>query len=269
MTDGERWAQTELDALRACGFRPTAWSRFLLASWQRAAETRRARPALARQARTWSAVGLAAGLAARSGAARLHLPAPTRRAWVVWWLGTATMLDWHLGMLEGPAGEPREHLSAADALTLTRLGLVPFVAVADGKALFTTLVAGAGITDLLDGRVARHSGSSRLGRDLDTTADVALKLAAAHAARRAGWLTPTTALALSGCQVAGVAAVAATYFATGRAPADSPSVVSRAAAPALMSGLALAPHAPHAANSLVASASVATIAAALTDNRGR
>jgi phosphatidylglycerophosphate synthase len=264
MTAGERWAQVELDALRAAGFRPRAWWRFLVASWRRASATRSEQPALTRQARRWASVGLAAGIGAQRAGKRLGLPAPTQRTWLVWWLAIAAMLEWHLGMLEGPDGQARQRLRSADAVTLTRIGLAPFVAATDGGAAFSALVATAGATDFVDGWLARRDGTSRLGRDLDTTADVVLKLAAARAARRAGWLTPATASLLAGCQVAGVVTVAAAYFGTGHHPSDGELNAPRWTAPAVLCGLALTPHRPRAANAVVMTASAATLGVAAT-----
>jgi hypothetical protein len=261
MTPGERWASEELRALRAAGFRPRAWQRFLEASFDRAADSRRAYPALTRQARAWSGTALLAGHAARRAARSRGLAAPSAPAWTAWSLTGAAMLDWHLGMLEGPHGERRDRLRAADALTLSRCWLAPFVAATTAGAPFSTLIAAAGATDYLDGRLARRSGPTRLGRDLDTIADVAVKLAAARAARRAGWLTPDTTCLLAGCQLAGVTAVAGAYFRTGRSPAGV--AAARWVAPPLLGGVALAPHAPGAANRLVRAASLATLIIAL------
>jgi hypothetical protein len=268
MTAGERWAADELAAVRAAGFRPAAWWRFLAASWQRATETRRARPALTRQARAWSATALLAGHAARRAARILGVAAPSARGWTAWSLASAAMLDWHLGMLEGPDGEGRDRLRAADALSLTRAGLAPFIAATSpdaprSRAAFSALIATGAATDLLDGRLARRTGATRLGRDIDTIADVALKLAAARAARQARWLTPKTTRLFATCQVAGVAVVAATYFRSGRRPAGEGLAEPRWTAPPLLCGLALAPHAPRMANALVGAASLATLTIAL------
>jgi phosphatidylglycerophosphate synthase len=258
MTAGEAWARDELLALRAAGFRPATCNRFLAASFARAADTRRARPALTRQARAWSAAALLAGHAARRAAHSRGIAAPSGRAWTAWSVAIAAMLDWHLGMLEGPRGEPRQRLGAADALALTRASLAPFVASTRDGASFTALLALAAASDYLDGRLARRSGPTRLGGALDTSADVAVKLAAARAARRAGWLTPATAALLAGCQAGGVAAVAATYFRTGRPPAGGSIGPARWTAPALLGGLAVAPRTPRAANGVVGAASLAT-----------
>src|ERR671931_122321 len=183
MTDGERWARDALLALRDAGFRRAAWWRFLAASFARASQTRRARP--------------------------------------------------------------------ADALTMTRGWLAPFIAVSRDAGAFSVLVAAAGASDLLDGWLARRAGPTRLGRELDTIADVAVKLAAARAARRAGWLSPTTGRLLSGCQVAGVATAATAYFRTGQPPGDQAGRSARWIAPFLIGALALAPQAPRAADRIV------------------
>jgi hypothetical protein len=105
MTTGEQWAAAELHKLRAGRYRPDAWRHFFSSAFRRATETRQARPALARQARIWSAAGLSTGIAA---CASRRFPAPRASRFALWWLATAAMLDWHLGMVEGPAGENRD-----------------------------------------------------------------------------------------------------------------------------------------------------------------
>jgi phosphatidylglycerophosphate synthase len=82
--------------------------------------------------------------------------------WAFWW----AMVDWHLGMVETRAGRERA-LSAADALTLTRLWAAPVVR----RHPEPWLVAAGLATDLLDGALARRAGPTRLGRDFDSTAD--------------------------------------------------------------------------------------------------
>jgi phosphatidylglycerophosphate synthase len=268
MTAGERWAADELLALRASAFRPAAWQRFLSASFRRATESRRARPNVARQARAWAAAALLVGHAARRAARILGVASPSARAWTAWSLVSAAMLDWHLGMLEGPDGERRDRLRAADALSLARAELAPFVAAAGvdaprSRAAFSALIATGAVTDLLDGRLARRTGETRLGRDTDTVADVTLKLAAARAARQARWLTPTTTRVFATCQVAGIAVVAGTYLRRGRRPARERLAEPRWTAPPLMCGLALAPYAPRIANVLVGTASLTTLTLAL------
>jgi phosphatidylglycerophosphate synthase len=263
MTAGEQWTSEQLLALRAAGFRLGAWVRFVAASLERASDTRRARPELARQAHRWAAAGLLAQLAAAVAARRAGASAPRRRALIAWWAVTAAMLDWHLGMLEGPAGEQRDRLGAANAVTLARVGLVPFVsATARGSdrdgAEFSTLIAAAALTDALDGQLARRSGATRLGRDLDTIADVLVKLAAARAARRAGWLTSATVRHLVACQGVGVALTTASYLRTGRRRLAAPSEVRWSAA-ALLGGLTVVPRAPRAGSALVAVASLVTV----------
>lgn len=265
MTAGERWAREQLDALRVARFRPRAWISFLSASFERAADTRRARPGLAHQARTWSSIGLGAGLAVSVWAPRTCLQAPRRSRFAVWWLATSAMLDWHLGMVEGPAGEEQERLTAADALTLARLWLVPLLAAQDDSAppsgpTFTALIAAAATSDVVDGVLARRIGPTRLGSDLDKAADLMTLAAAARAAGRAGWLGPSAARLLTARSALPVIAVATTYFRTGQRPAIDSIGVSRRLAPAVFGGLAAAPFWPRAGAAITSAASIASLA---------
>jgi phosphatidylglycerophosphate synthase len=247
MTDGERWAAAELDSLRAARFRPLAWSRFLGASFRRATETRKARPELARQARTWSATGLIAGIAV---CASPRLPAPRTSRFALWWLAASAMLDWHLGMVEGPEGEQRDRLTSADALTLLRIWSVPFTAAATrDERGFAALIAAAGATDALDGVLARRAGITRLGRDLDTIADAVTSAAAARAARRVA--TARSAVP--------VAVVAAAFFRTGQRPATDAFGATRRLAPIFLSGLAAAPFTPRTGAALTNVASIGSL----------
>ena len=71
-TEGERWAREELERLR---FTPAGVGRFLRRRGGAAREIRRARPELARRARSWMAVG---GV--------LYVAAPVRlRPALAWW----------------------------------------------------------------------------------------------------------------------------------------------------------------------------------------
>lgn len=149
LTDGERWSRELLDRLREDGFTPGAWRRFFADALRRARTTRARRPGLVRQSRRWGALGLVAATPFGARAAT---------SWAAWW----AMLDWHLGM----ADDDRP-LSAADALTLTRLWAAPIVR----RHPEPWLVAAGLATDLADGALARRTGPTRLGRDLDSAAD--------------------------------------------------------------------------------------------------
>jgi phosphatidylglycerophosphate synthase len=71
-------------------------------------------------------------------------------------------------------------------MTLTRFWLVPLVAgLRDSRRGLPAAIAVGSITDALDGALAGRRGRTRLGRDLDTTADLAFLSAAAIAARSA------------------------------------------------------------------------------------
>jgi hypothetical protein len=88
-------------------------------------------------------------------------------AGLAWWAACAAMLDWHLGMVEEEDGRPAS-LAAADACTLARAWLVPVAA----DAAHPAAVALAAATDVLDGRLARASRTTRAGRDLEGLVDL-------------------------------------------------------------------------------------------------
>jgi phosphatidylglycerophosphate synthase len=185
-------------------------------SLERAGAARRDRPAMARQARAWGAAGAVAwALACRASGRRTPV-----LAGLLWWLAVWQMLDWHLGMAEGGDGRPRERLSAADAVTLARFWLVPAApAAARSPAGLPALIAAGGLTDWLDGELARRRGRTRLGRDLDTTADLAFLVAVAVSARRAGRLGAAGFWALAGRHGLGFAFALGAVFGRARRPA--------------------------------------------------
>jgi YD repeat-containing protein len=259
-TEGERWARDQLLALRAAGYRPTAALRFLAASLERAAAIRRTRPALARQSRRWALAGLAGGSRACHAARRAGLPAPRTATWAAWWIACAAMLDWHLGMLEAPDGAERERLGAGDAASLARIALVPFAAAAPPRRRpFAALLAIAATTDAADGPLARRSGPTRLGRDLDTVGDALVGLAAGRSARRAGWLAPRAAHLVVARHAAPIAFTALAYFAHGRRSAHATRASTRWAAPAILGGMMLSPWRHRAGNLLAATGAAAAL----------
>jgi phosphatidylglycerophosphate synthase len=181
LTDGELWAREQLGALLRARFAPRAIVRFLVASQRRTQAQRRARPAVAQRTRRWVGTGAAAW-----GGLALAGREPFRRrigAFGGWWALTWLMLDWHVGMVETEDGRPR-NLGAADACTLVRVWLVP--AAADTPAPW--MCATAFVADGLDGRLARATEPTRIGRDLEGLADAAFAAAALRGALRRGWL---------------------------------------------------------------------------------
>ena len=181
-TAGELWAREQLTLLLDARFGPRAVGRFLVASQRRTNAERRARPAVARRMRIWVATGAGAWAALALAGAE-----PFRRrasAFVAWWALTWLMLDWHIGMIETEDGRAR-NLGPADACTLARVWLVP--AAADTPAPW--MCALAFVTDGLDGRLARASEPTRIGRDLEGLADWAFAAAALRGAMRRGWLS--------------------------------------------------------------------------------
>jgi phosphatidylglycerophosphate synthase len=155
-TEGEQWSRDLLDRLRERRFSAPAWRDFLTDALERARHTRARRPDLTAQSRRWGAAGLAAALP--------FGPRPAAH-WALWW----ALIDWHLGMAETPGGEPRR-LRTHDALTLARLWVAPVVRRHPHPALLAAALA----TDVADGALARRAGPTRLGRDLDSTADTLL-----------------------------------------------------------------------------------------------
>lgn len=137
---------------------------------------------------------------------------------LTWWGLCWGMLETHLGMVEGPGGERRPRLTAADALTLARAALVPFAAVPGGRGPWTAIVVAGAASDLADGLLARRDGATRLGRELDTGTDVAFFSAAALGAARAGWVPRGAALALQARHLGGLALVSWHWFARGSPP---------------------------------------------------
>ena len=212
LTEGQRWSRELLADLRAERYRPEAWAELIARSLKRARATRRERRALARQARSWGLAGVAATFLAASRGG------PKRRRALAWWGLCWAMLEWHLGMVEGPAGERRLRLGPGDALTLARAGMVPFVATPAGRSSWIATVAAAAATDLADGPLARRGGETRLGRDLDACTDVAFFSAAALGAVRAGWISAGAGLTLQARHLGGLVLIAWHWFARGVPP---------------------------------------------------
>lgn len=220
LTDGEGWTADALSQLRRRRYRPGAWRAFVGSSLERSRAARRDRPVMARQARAWGFAGAGAWIGACAvtrdlGQMRLR---PARG--LAWWLTVCQMLDWHLGMAEGGDGQPRERLAPADAVTLARFWLVPAVTgAARSPCGLPAVIAIAGLTDWLDGVLARQRGRTRLGRDLDTTADLALLSAATVAARRADRLSRLGFGALAARNGIGLAVSLGAVFGRARRPA--------------------------------------------------
>ena len=260
-TAGERWADEALEQLRRDRYRPRAWATFLDQSFDRASESRTARPALAAQADRWCAYGTAATAVTTALVARRRgslAPVST----VAWCMSVAAMLRWHLGMFEGGCGERHEALTAADALTLARLFAVPLVAASrDDRILFEVVLAAGACSDALDGRFARRAGATRLGSQLDAAADMVFFGTATASAARAGFIGPAAMQALLARHALVTAATTLHYFALGRRPPTDGARVTRWASPFVTGGLFLGLHGRRrAATTTVAAISVAAVA---------
>jgi len=157
------------------------------------------------------------------------------RAFAAWWALTWLMLDWHIGMIETEDGRAR-NLGPADACTLARVWLVP--AAADEPAPW--LCALAFVTDGLDGRLARATEPTRIGRDLEGLADWAFAAAALRGAVRRGWLS--RAAAAGELVRLGIGFGYALYIWFGSASAPDPRVLhaARVTTPVRAAGLVAA-----------------------------
>ncbi len=220
LTEGELWTAAALHELQAAQFRPRAWARFINRAYDRATDTRLGRPELASQARQWGLIGAGAWLAACRGAKRVGWESPPVAAGLIWWTAVYKMLDWHLGMAECGDGVPRKQLSPADGVTLVRFWVVPLVGGAAGSQYgLPVLIALGGASDWLDGTLARRYGRTRLGRDLDTTADLAFLSATAWAVSASGKLPPVAVRALATRYAVGASLSFGAVFGRARRPA--------------------------------------------------
>ncbi|MEY2443117.1 MAG: hypothetical protein QOJ46_2543 [bacterium] len=233
LTAGELWAREELALLLDARFAPRAAARFLVASQRRTNAERRARPQTARRTRRW----IGAGAAAWSGLA-LAGREPFRRragAFAAWWAMTWLMLDWHIGMVETQDGSAR-NLGPADACTLVRVWLVP--AAADTPAPWMCALAFA--TDGLDGRLARATEPTRIGRDLEGLADWAFAAAALRGAVRRGWLGRAAGRSELVRLAAGFGYALVVWFCSARAPDPRVLHAARITTPLRATGLVAA-----------------------------
>lgn len=230
LTEGELWARAELQALLDRRFSPPAVARFLWRSQLRTNDIRRRHPELGRQAWTWMAIGAAVwgGLAA-GGAEPFRRRA---REGLAWWALTTLMLDWHLGMIESEDGEP-VLMGPADALTLARVWLVPVAADTPSAAI----VALAGLTDVLDGRVARATRTTRLGRDLEGLADTCFAAAALSGSVRQGRISRFAVGAELGRLGLGFAYALFLYFGRAQAPDARLTRAARLTTPVRVGGI--------------------------------
>jgi phosphatidylglycerophosphate synthase len=245
VTEGEAWARELLRALRADGYRPRAWLRFLARSFERARRTRRGRRREHRQAMLVGAAGLAVWAGVASVRPWLAL------AGALWWLLTVAMLDWHLGMLEDEDGRRLHRLGLPNLLSLARAAAVPVLPVASPGLLATILIP-AGLADSVDGPLARRRGEeTRLGVWLDGGVDTLVLSAAAVGAARHG-LTPWWAASLVlGRQALPWLFVSLAYFVHAAPPSRAGLVSGKPAGLVLFAGLVLGALRLHGAAPLV------------------
>jgi len=212
---------------------------------------RRQRPVLARQADVCALAATSGAMIAGAGCTR------RARAGTLAWSGACwMMLRWHLGMVDRPGREPR--LVAADTLTLARLWGSPIVFSVRREQLLGVLALAAA-SDVLDGPLARRHGATRLGRDADSAADLAVLVSALA---RPDLLPPTARVALAARVLAPAALTAAHYFRDADRPAWAQRHASRHAATPTLLGVAVAARgAQRAGGALVVVGSVLALSA--------
>jgi phosphatidylglycerophosphate synthase len=261
LTDGEHWTRERLEQLREAGFTPLAIASFLAAARRRASDERRARAALAHQARSWSIVGALAWLAlAASGQGQFR----TRvRSGLVSWAATSVMLSWHLGMVETEDGEPRR-LGPADACTMLRAWLVPLAAHSPGPAVLALAL----VSDTLDGALARATRPTRFGRDLEGVVDLAFAAAVLRGFARQRALGRPTVVLEAARLAAGAVYAVRRYFLFAEPPDRDLARAGRIATPIRAAGgIAAALGRRRAADALVCVAAAVSAAVAAVRSR--
>ncbi len=183
--------------------------------------------------RSW--IGAGAGAWAALALAGVQ---PFRRrtgAFAAWWALTWVMLDWHIGMVETPDGRAR-NLGPADACTLARVWLVP--AALDEPAPWMCVLAF--VSDGLDGRLARASEPTRIGRDLEGLADAAFAAAALRGALHRGWLGRAAGRGELGRLAIGFGYAWIVWFGSAKAPDPRVLHAARVTTPVRAAGLVAA-----------------------------
>lgn len=228
-----------LARLRAEGYQPRAWGRLLADSWAQARATAGAQRDLVRGWRaTVGGLGVLTGVALFSTERRYGYGAMWRNAvpLIVANALQAGDIYVHLGLHRGETGQHYATLGVANDLTALRCWvaawmssrLVAGMPLADDELVLA--IALICLTDIADGRVARHLGqTSPLGRYLDGEADLLAWLALTVTQIRRGQV-PAWFLGIFGLRwgVPVVVGLART-FAEAQPVALQPSPIARAA----------------------------------------
>ena len=222
MTTGEAWTRELLSELRALRYAPHAWVRFLAQSFLRARTARAEHRHEHRQTLRTGAAGIAAW------GALLAFQPWLAAAGMLWWLLVIAMVDWHLGMNEDDSGRPLGRLGIPNLLSIARAAVIPALLVTPAAVLATLLIAG-GVTDVIDGPLARARGEeTRLGVWLDGGVDGLMLSAAAIGAASHGLLPWWAAALVLGRHALQWLVVTLTYFIRASAPTRSGFVSGKA-----------------------------------------
>lgn len=180
------FTQELIDDVARDRYSPGAWRRLLSRSWARSLEDIRESPARTRSSWWWIVVIAVIGAAIILLALWFQMPERAVTAlvmWLPWYACAVFFLLTHLGMVDDSHGMPYESLLWPNGLSFCRLALAPLalwpclqvpVHPLAGQ-VFALFLAGLSLSDVLDGWAARrHELCTRMGRMLDTLADVAL-----------------------------------------------------------------------------------------------
>lgn len=207
-----------------------AWRILLSRSWARSLDDIRESPARARSCWSWIAGVAATGIGIISLTLLFQSPDRTLTAlmyWIPWYASAVVFLLTHLGMLDDAQGRPHSNLLLPNGMSFLRLSLAPLVVwpclqIPVNPAIgpvFAIFIVGLSSTDLLDGWLARRQQlCTRLGRMLDTLADLALLTFLALGLYQVGAIPATLLLLLFVRYPVSFLGVLVIYFVKGPAP---------------------------------------------------
>jgi cardiolipin synthase len=191
-----------LEALRRERYTPSAFVRYVVRCSRRARECIARNPAAARSVIANGFGFFVFFFALSIGAALLVDETLAYRLIIFQGAAIAIGTTWlllHLGLLRDRDGHPFRKIGLPNQLSFLRLLMIPTVHlfIVEGYLWFALVAyALAGLSDVLDGYLARRSGlSSRLGLVLDPIVDVGYVVAIFTALYRIGWI-PTWLMAL-------------------------------------------------------------------------
>jgi phosphatidylglycerophosphate synthase len=187
--------------LRREGFSRESLRVFFSSAYERSRDEVYSNPDLARSTLGWGLVFFAALFVYSAGLSFLHdheLAIRSLTAGSIWLALSCVWLLAHFGLARDKAGRRMERVNVPTLLTLLRSVLAPLIvvsAVSGHSVLAGVLFAAGGISDILDGVIARRLGqTTRLGVVMDHLVDVVFIAATFLSFAVAGLLSPWVGL---------------------------------------------------------------------------